>query len=286
MPNEFVARNGFISNNDSVITGSLTVTGGLTGSILSASYSITASYSLNTATASYVVSAISASYSNYAVTSSYAATASVRLQPSYAPTIGLQTYIGPYLCATETTVTSLSSQVGLDRIVVTPILINRDCTLIGMGVSLASTSSGVTTNARLGLYSDNGSMLPDTLISDLTYVSTTSASAQYKELGCNIPLKAKTIYWVAVSGDNALRLPIPTFNNALLNPLLGYQMSSSGISANGNNICVLNISNYVTQSVGSNTNLPSSLSQIASTYTVASYLSASSYIGPILNVSY
>jgi hypothetical protein len=286
MPNEFVTRNGFISKNDSTITGSLTVTGGLTGSILSASYAITASYSPNSVTASYVVSAITASYSSYAVTASYALSASVRLKPSYAPTVGLQTYIGPYLCASETSASFLSSQVGLDNIVLTPILINRDCTLVGVGVSLASTASGVTTNARLGLYADSGIMLPGSRISDLAFVNTTSASAQYKEIGCNIPLSAKTIYWVAVVGDNALRLPIPSFNNTLLNPLLGYQLTSSGATTAQSNICVMNITNYVTASIGSNTSLPSSLSQVASTYTICSYFSASSYIGPIINVTY
>jgi hypothetical protein len=281
MPNEFVARNGFISKNDSEITGSLTVTGGLTGSILSASYSETASYSLTAVTASYVISALTASYALSSITASYAATASIRLKPQYAPTVGLQTYIGPYLCASETSASFLSQQVGLDNIVVTPILINRDCLLTGVAVSIASTSSGVPTTASLGIYTDNGSMLPNSLITNLLPVSTTSASAQYKEVGGNnIPLKAKNIYWIAISGDNALRLPIPSFNNTLLNPLLGYQLSGSGFTA------VRNISNYVTQSVGSSISLPSTLSQVASTYTVTSFLSASSYIGPILNVTY
>lgn len=287
MPNEFVARNGFISKNNSVITGSLTATLGITGSILSASYSVTSSYSLTAATASYVISAISASITNFAETSSYAVTASVHLSPEYAPTVGLQTYIGPYICASETSASFLSQPVGLDNIVTTPILINRKCTLVGIGVSLASTASGVLTRARLGLYTDSGNMLPQTLINDFAFVDTTSASAQYKELSCNISLNPKTIYWVAISGDNALRLPIPAINNTLLNPLLGYQMTGSGLTGlAATYISVLNVSNYVTQSVGSNAALPSTLSQSPLTYTASAYFSASAYIGPILNVSY
>jgi hypothetical protein len=281
MPNEFVTRNGFISKNNSVVSGSISATLGITGSVLSASYSVTAAYSINTATASFVQSAISASYTLSSETASFAVTAAVRLLPEYAPTVGLQTYIGPYLCASETSASFLSTAVGLDNIVVTPILINRDCLLTGVAVSIASTASGVPTTASLGIYTDNGSMLPNSLITNLLPVSTTSASAQYKEVGGNnIPLKAKNIYWIAISGDNALRLPIPSFNNTLLNPLLGYQLSGSGFTA------VRNISNYVTQSAGSSISLPNTLSQDASTYTVTSFLSASSYIGPILNVTY
>ena len=51
MANEFVARNGLIAQNNSTITGSLNVTAGITGSLqgtaTTASYSLTASYTIN-----------------------------------------------------------------------------------------------------------------------------------------------------------------------------------------------------------------------------------------------
>ena len=289
MPNEFVTRNGFISKNNSVVSGSVLASAGVYGNITSASYSVTASYSNLAATASYVFSAISSSYSSYAVTSSVTTTASRYVKPSYAPTTGLQfnTYISPYYCWSETTGSSLSTAVGLDTIYVTPILINKSCNLSKIGLSIASTSSGVATTVNLGIYRDNGAMLPSTLIQSLGNISTTSASLQFIETSPNpsMSLDAKTIYWLAFSGDNALRVAIPSHDNVLLNPLLGIEITSS-LPVAGQYITYKNISNYSTQSIGSNITLPSSLGQDVTTYRVYSYNSASSYIGPIINVIY
>jgi hypothetical protein len=287
MPNEFVARNGFISNNNSEITGSIITTGGIYGNITSASYADTASFGTSVLTASYVLSAITSSYSDYAVTSSTTVTASVYALPSYAPTVGLNTYISPYLCWTETTGAFLSQPIGLDNIVVTPVLINRTCNLFSVGLSFASTASGVPTTASLGLYRDNGSMLPSTLIQSLGNIATTSSTLQYIEVmpAPSISLNAKNIYWLAFVGDAALRVGIPTHNNMLLNPLLGVDVTASFPAAN-TFISYKNISNYVTRSVGSSTTLPSTLGQSTTTYTIYSYDSASSYIGPIINVTY
>jgi len=287
MSNEFVARNGFISKQDSVVTGSISATAGVYGSITSASYSVTASYGNSVLTASYVASAISSSYSLFAVTSSNTVTASVYALPSYAPTVGLNTYISPYICWTETTGAFLSQAVGLDNIVVTPVLINKSCNLAAVGLSFASTSSGVATTASLGLYRDNGAMLPSTLIQSLGNISTTSSTLQYIEIMPNpsISLDAKNIYWLAFVGDNALRVGIPSHNNMLLNPLLGVDVSAS-FPAAGQYISYKNISNYMTRSAGSSITMPSSLGQLTAGYTVYSYNSASSYIGPIINVTY
>lgn len=291
MPNEFVARNGFISKQDSIVTGSVNATAGVYGSITSASYSITASYGNLALSASYVASAISSSYSLFSVTSSNTVTASVYALPSYAPTVGLQSpfssYISPYYCWTETTGSFLSRAIGLDNIIVTPILINKSCILSKIGLSIASTSSGVATTVNLGIYNDNGAMLPSTLIQSLGNISTTSSSLQFIETSPNptLSLDAKKIYWLAFSGDNALRVGIPSHDNVLLNPLLGIEITSS-LPVAGQYITYKNITNYGTQSAGSNITLPSSLGQVASTYTVYSYSSASSYIGPIINVTY
>jgi hypothetical protein len=289
MSNEFVARNGFISNNDSVITGSLTVTNGLYGSTNTASYAISSSTSINAATASYVVSVISSSYSSYAETASNAITASVYLKPAYAPTPGIG-YISPSLCFSEVTGAYMST-VGLDNIVLSPFLVNKDCTISRIGLSFASTSSGVTTTAKIAIYTDSGKMLPNTLLNNQSFgvITTTSSSMQYLEsdppLLTTFNLSAKTIYWIAVVGDNALRLPVPTINNGMYNPLLGVDITGSG-TAFPNLIAVRNITNYVYPSGGAWITFPSSLPQTASLYTVNSRASQSMYVLPILNVTY
>jgi hypothetical protein len=289
MPNEFVARNGFISKNDSVITGSLIVTNGLYGNTNTASYAVSSSVSINAATASYVVSVISSSYTSYAETASYSQTASVYAKPSYSPTPGIG-YISPSLCFSEVTGAYMST-VGLDNIILSPFLTHKDCTIATIGLSFASTSSGVTTTAKIGIYTDSGNMLPKDLLNNQSFgvITTTSSSMQYLEsdppLLTTFNLNAKTIYWIAVVGDNALRLPVPTINNGMYNPLLGVDITGSG-TAFPNLIGVKNITNYVYPSGGAITTLPSSLPQTPASYTVNSRASQSMYVLPILNVTY
>jgi len=284
MPNEFVARNGFISKQDSTITGSLTVTGGLTGSILSASYSITASYSQNTLTASYVVSAITASYSAYAVSASYTPTASAGLDTSYdasQPTTPGFSYITPNLCFTEVT-GSYTSVPGLNNIILIPFLVYADCILTGSGLTFGSTGSGVTATARMGLYEDNGNMLPGTRIQDFGFVQTGSVSMSYLPLTPNpqVRLSAKKVYWTAVVGDAAVKLPIPFFDNGLYNPILQVFVTSSLLASHRN------IFSYGYVSGGAITALPSIMPSTIASYTINSYSSASGYIGPVLSVVY
>jgi hypothetical protein len=284
MPNEFVARNGFISKQDSEITGSLTITGGLTGSVLSASYSITASYSNTSISASYVLSALTASYSDYAVTTSYAATASAGMDASYAitqpttPNIG---YISPNICMTEVT-GAFTAVPGLDRVIVTPFLVYANCILTGSGLTFGSTGSGVETRARIGIYADNGNMLPGALIQDIGFLSSSATTIAYQQLNTNpsIRLDAKTVYWTAVVGDNALRLPVPRLVNGMINPILQVELTASGITSHRN------IFSYGFVSGGAATNLPLTMSAIASAYTVNSYFTSSGFIGPILKVIY
>ncbi len=284
MPNEFVARNGFISKQDSEITGSLTITGGLTGSVLSASYSITASYSNTSISASYVLSALTASYSDYAVTTSYAATASAALDTSYEisqfPTIGIG-YITPSLCFTEVT-GAHSSIPRLDNIIATPFLVYNNCILTGSGITFGSTGSGVEATVRMGIYSDNGNMLPGSLIQDLSFLSSSNTAFTYQELETNpnVRLNAKTVYWVVAVGNGALKLPVPRLVNGLYNPILQVEITSSGLTS------LRNISSYGYVSGGASTGLPNTMPSTASLYTVNSYFTASAYIGPIIKVAY
>jgi hypothetical protein len=294
MPNEFVARKGFISKGDSNITGSLITTGGLTGSILSASYSITASYSQNTDTASYVVSAISASYSSYAVTSSYTLTASAWSKPSYAPTQTIG-YITPQVAFGEIT-GSIGSRPGIDNILTTPFIVHKDCTLGTVMVTMCSSGSGISTSASVGIYSDNGGTLPQTLISSLGFAATNSSSLfqhiplQPSNLLPPVQLKAKTIYWVAIVGDNGLVLPIinSTIPNLVYNPILGVELTASAL-VSGFFPAIKNITSYgyVSTSAGNPAiGLPSTLPQTATSYVVNSYTTQSSFILPLISVTY
>ena len=284
MPNEFVARNGFISLSGSVVTGSLTVTGGLTGSILSASYSVTASYSQNTATASFVVSSISASFSTTAVSASYALTASAGLDTSYdasQPTIPSMSFISPNWCLTEVT-GAYTAVPGLDNIILTPFLVYADCILTGSGLTFGSTASGVTATAKMGLYEDNGNMLPGRRIQDFGQVTTNATTLTYSPLTPNpeVRLNAKTVYWTAVVGDNAVKLPVPFLVNGMYNPILQVYVTSSGITSHRN------IFSYGYVSGGAVTSLPLTLPSTPASYSINAYFTASGYIGPVLSVVY
>lgn len=291
MPNEFVARNGFISLSGSVVSGSLTVTGGLTGSILSASYSITASYSPNSATASFVVSAISASFSTTAVSASYALTASAWQKPSYAPTQTIG-YITPQMAFGEIT-GSTGTRPGINNILATPFLVHKDCTLDGLFVSFCSSGSGIATTASLGIYSDNGSTLPQTLLRGGMLARTDSSSLfQHQLVAPSIPLqlRAKTIYWVAIVGDNGLVLPIVTgtIPNLLYNPILGIEVTASAIVSSFFPV-YRNITSYgfVSASAGNPAiGLPATLPQTTGSYTVNSYTTQSNFILPLISVTY
>jgi hypothetical protein len=282
MPNEFITRNGFISNSGSVITGSLTATGGLTGSVLSASYSLSASFSQNSTTASYAISAVSASYASSSLSSSYALTASAGLDDAYdisqptTPGIG---YITPSMCFTEVT-GAYTAVPGLDNITLTPFLVYMDCTLTGSGLTFGSTGSGVLTTARIGLYADNGNMLPGALIRDFGTVSSSVTNLVYSPLTSSVRLNAKTVYWTAVVGDNALKLPVPLSVNGMYNPILQVYVTSSGATSHRN------IFSYGIVSGSSSSGLPANLPSTTASYTVNAYFTSSGFIGPVLNVVY
>jgi hypothetical protein len=284
MANEFVTRNGFISKADSIITGSLTTTGGLTGSILSASYAVTASYSQNTVTASYVVSAISASYASSSVSASYALTASAGLDDAYdigQPTTLNIGYITSNLCFTEVT-GAYTAVPGLDNIILTPFLVYADCILTGSGLTFGSTGSGVTATARMGLYEDNGNMLPGNLVQDFGFKTSSVTTLSYLPLEPypQVRLSAKKVYWTAVVGDNALKLPVPFSVNGMYNPILQVFVTSSGVSSHRN------IFSYGIVSGSSISALPSSLPSTTSSYTINAYFTSSGFIGPLLSVVY
>jgi len=295
MPNEFIARNGFISKDNSVVSGSISATLGITGSVLSASYSVTAAYSINTATASFVQSAISASYSLRSETASFAVTAAAWSLPSYNPTVGLA-YIATQQCFGEVT-QSFGSRPGINNILCSPFIVHKDCQLENVIVTLCSSGSGIATTCSIGIYSDAGNMLPKDRLQSLGTVSTNSSSLfQHLTLTPNpkLPLKAKTIYWLAIVGDDGLVLPVPTgsyastYPNQLWNPLLGVELTAS-LPVSGLYPIIKNISSYgfVSGSAGNPAiGLPLQLPQTFSQYTINSYSQQFSYILPLIGVSY
>jgi hypothetical protein len=294
MPNEFVTRNGFISKNNSVISGSLTATLGITGSALSASYSFTSSYSIISITSSYASSAITASYSLYAATASYSITASAWEKPSYAPTQTIG-YITPQIAFGEIT-GSFGARPGIDDILATPFIVHKDCTLNHIMVTMCSSGSGIATTASVGIYSDSGNTLPQTLLQAVGLAKTNSSSLfQHIPVAPNplspLQFKAKNIYWVAIVGDDGLVLPIVSGSqpNTLYNPILGVELTASATAVSAYYMSVKNITSYgyVSASAGNPAiGLPTTLPQTPSSYTINSFFTQSAFVLPLISVTY
>lgn len=272
MANEFIARNGLIAKADSIVTGSLTVTGGITGSILSASYAVTSSYTQTTATASYILSSTSSSYSSTSTSASYSLTASFFQSPIWSPTSS--SYANPlWLPGNPGTATAPA----LDTIYVSPILMNRDVTAATIGIYAAATSAGVGASARLGIYYDNGNMLPGTLLYDAGLVTTSTTTVGFLEATVNKSLNNKSIYWVALVGSGSIKTAIAASNNLFFHPLLGAQATGTGVR---------NIAEYSLVSASSYNALPTSLPSTFSSYTIVAYTNTSVFIPPMIKLSY
>jgi len=294
MANEFIIREGFISESDTVVTGSLTITGGITGSLPTSSFAVTASYSLNSLTASLVNSISTASLANFATSASFATLGS--FVPSYArnyTTTQLNPdnitgssgigYLSPMLHSTVNTQTAQANR-QLNTIYLTPLYINSNCTVRKIGV--LSQRVGANNNIRLGLYSNSNSMLPETNLSD-TVITPLDNIARFYEapLATPINLQAGEIYWIAsmlcggstiVGGGvgvvanisyrtidpQLLSLPQGGINK-IYNNLLG---STAPINQNA----IRHIS-YYALTVASTASLQASLPQTPGSYTIYSY---------------
>jgi hypothetical protein len=290
MSNSFVARNGFNSLSSSIISGSLTATIDIVSDITSASYAISSSYSDTAATASHVLNALSASYSEFSVSASYALTASAIVGTSHAPTMALGA-IYPNVIVTIVT-SSVSASLGGDRIMLTPFTVDRKCTVGTMGTMFGSNINGSEATARLGLYNDNGAVMPGTLIRDFGYVSSSVISLGYQTITPISPaiiLEKDTIYWTAIVGNARTTLPIPgnigaSTVNAMYNPLLGViPMAVTGLVAAARDF---NITGIISSSAGSNLALPTTISSNINTYTLCTGSNTNLFVGPMLTVNY
>jgi hypothetical protein len=290
MSNSFVARNGFNSLSSSIISGSLVVTGDVISDITSASYVASSSFSNTAATASHVLSALSASYSEFSVSSSYSLTASAIVGTSHAPTVGLAA-IYPNVIVTIVT-SSVSASIGLDRVLLTPFTVDRKCTVGSIGTMFGSNTAGQEATARLGLYNDNGNIMPSTLIRDFGFLSSSVISLGYQSLtpiSPTIVLEKDTVYWTALVGNARTTLPIPgnigtSTTNAMYNPLLGViPMAVTGNIANARDF---NIVGIISASAGSNLALLATMSNNINTYTLCTGSNTNLFVGPMLTVNY
>lgn len=290
MSNSFVARNGFNSFSSSIISGSLVVTGDIISNITSASYVVSSSFSNTAATASHVLSALSASYSEFSVSSSYSLTASAIVGTSHAPTVGLAA-IYPNVIVTIVT-SSVSASIGLDRVLLTPFTVDRKCTVSTMGTMFGSNTAGQDATVRLGLYNDDGNIMPSTLIKEFGYLSSSVISLGYQSLTPTSPaivLEKDTVYWTALVGNDRTTLPIPgnigaSTTNAMYNPLLGViPMAVTGTFTNARDF---NIVGIISASAGSNLALPTTMSSNINTYTLCTGSNTNLFVGPMLTINY
>lgn len=238
----FIINNGLISRDSSVITGSLNVTSGITASFFgTASYVITSSYSLSSATASYTVatSIASSSYALTTVSASIAQTASTVNGLFFGPTQNIG-FLSPNIYIGSATnngaIQSTGSYAGT---LLTPIMINKPCTLVTMSIVGAASSN---TTCSLGIYTNStASNLPEYLLAEgiLRSAAVGSGAAPVVFNVSNftpIKLQANTVYWVAflANATGAFTRFIymganyaANVNNSIINPLLGNRISVS-----------------------------------------------------------
>jgi hypothetical protein len=294
MANEFVIREGFSSEANVTITGSLTVTGGITGSLASASYAITASYSLNALTASLVSSIPTASLTNFAVSASLAALGSfvpsyatnyttTQLNPNFITGITGSGYLSPMLYSMVNTGTATANR-QLNTVYLTPLYINSNCTVRKIGV--LSQRVGANNNIRLGLYTNSNLMLPETNLSD-TVITPLDNTARFYEAALATPvnLQAGEIYWIAsmlcggavvVGGGvgTVANIAYRTVDTQLLSlpqgGIIKIYNNLLGSTAPINKNAIKHISFYAL-TVASTASLQASLPQTPGSYTIYSY---------------
>lgn len=302
--NEFIIREGFISNG-LIVTGSLTAYT-VTGSVATASYAATSSYSIISATASLVTAITSASYSSYAVSASYSNTSNKLTNytlGTYKPTNVTTSYsassgdIG-YIFSTVNfmtspgTLTTANRNSYLNSMVLSPIVAPITGTVSKMMVFGQSVGLGATGSVRLGIYSNSNSMLPSDLILDAGIVNILGTRMGYET--STIPsgpvLTQGETYWLSMllvgPGNNQgsyltfLQATLANLypQNRIFNPLLGVAAPSADLS-------IRNIVNY-RYYLSNTSSLPSTLPQSATSYTASAYgvIDAAAPSGPATTI--
>lgn len=315
MANEFIVRNGFTSKFDVVVSGSLLVTSGITGSLATASYAITAGFSLQSLSASLTNTIATSSYSTFALTSSQATLGSFVPQYSsnytttpasaslYTSLVGGHGFLSPMYTPHVTTNAAQNNR-QLNTIYLTPLYINSNCVVKRIGIPVQR--SAATVGVRLGIYTNSNSMLPENNILDENLTPIANLRVFHDvAVSSTVNLQAGEIYWLASmltgpvaqppAGSNINYLSIQWLDtafslsafNRIINPLLG-----SSTPVNQNAIRHISYYSYVTATTSS---LPSTLPQTALSYTPYAYgeklsiggvNSTNAFIPPMIQVSY
>ena len=291
MANEFIIREGFNIVNTTVISGSLTVTGGITGSIQSASFAITSSFSTNSLTSSLITNIASSSYSITTISASFATgsnfvlsdvTRSFTLQKIDAiggsltgSTGGM---ISPFPGPFGWQVLRFNNINPIGTIYATPIAIQSTITAQKIGIVSAGGTANNAGKIDIGIYTNTDRMLPGTLIVSGTIsgsIMTTALALYTSSLSATTVLQKDNIYWLlmSMSGSsgqnfystyqwNNLSTTIWSYaaQNKLYNPLLGIQIPN-------NNATYRQVAYYTTSSI----TLPSIMPTTTSSYSVLSY---------------
>jgi hypothetical protein len=304
MANEFIIREGFLSNGSTTVTGSLIVTSGITGSLNTASYAFTASYTTNALSASITTTITSASYSTTALSSSYSIQASniigtvtaSYLLPQNTTTLSniilpgtasIGGILYPFNSMTILNIAQFNAVTNAQgTIYLTPIAIQSSCVPIKLGV-VANTSLANAGRITLGIYSGTDRMLPDALLTSASILNIGTIRTVYTGSVSNtITLQKDQIYWLAMvmsgsaGGNSQNSYATNNFisstswfgftQNRLFNPLLGVQIPINTIS-------LRQVAYYTTSSA--NQLLPTTLPNTTSSYTVLAYNSRSTQGG-------
>jgi len=290
MANEFIIREGFNSKSDVIVTGSLTATS-ITGSLITASYADTASYSFNSTTASLIQNITSASYATTALSASIASASYKTLNNSaslYAPngissslwttTFGNNGYISSTFFNTNGNMTAASASLRAayaNNIFLHPVYINKTGTLARFAIFGNLTGATPATSWRVAVYSNSNLMLPQTKLFEFESNITPATSRYFYEVSSSSGpvLQQGQIYWLAALAEGGITnlnyvylqstAAYPS-TNRIMNPLLG-----SLIPASENAIRNISHYTYFTPSTGSA--LPTLLSQSITFYTASAY---------------
>lgn len=294
MANEFIIRDGVFSKNGIYITGSLTVTSAITGSLTTASYAETSSYTTYALSASLTTNVNTASYSVYTETSSYSlqtlnisgsVTSSILPQQitsiiTLPATASVGGVLFPFNASTIYTLQLFNTPQNAQGIIyLTPIAIQSACTVQKLGV-LCNTGTTNPGKISVGIYSGAPNMLPDTLLTSASISGLTTVRRVYtSSVSNNIVLQKDEIYWlgmvmsgsIGASSQNSYSTTGYTAGftqwfgftqNKLFNPLLGVYVPAATVA-------LRQISYYTTSSVDQL--LPTILPLSASNYGVLSY---------------
>lgn len=107
----------------------------------------------------------------------------------------------------------------VNRLRAIPFVVSKITTIDAMAINV--TTIGTASNARIGIYADNGNNYPGTLVADAGAAITTTVGV--KTYTTNLPVTLDTgLYWLVHTSDGSAAATLRAFVLASLNPVLGY----------------------------------------------------------------